>query len=252
MDKASMMLGYLVGKQIAGMRSAKKTPIAYRFEEIASYYMVASPLPKWDTEKYRFAFFSNRKLYAFTEPISVANAFSTGAINCEGIVCDYIDSFKERGKWGEWSAFEAGKSAVPPEWANYTVYYADGTLCQESFAPVPIYLPAVLFDGEIKANANGEFGYANIRLAVEFAVGDVLRITLDGVTKDFEVIQSGSYGYAGNQGLDNAYTTENDPDDGDDVLIRMDSTGVNFRDAVVYTRTTGTHQLKIELISMGQ
>ena len=51
MDKTSMTLGYLVGRQIAGQRRVvEKTPIAYLYNGVQ-----LPPLPEWDDKTYPYA-----------------------------------------------------------------------------------------------------------------------------------------------------------------------------------------------------
>lgn len=59
MDKTSMTLGYLVGRQIAGQRRAVKQPIAFLYNGVR-----LPPLPEWDKTVYPYAVIQ----YAIQEP----------------------------------------------------------------------------------------------------------------------------------------------------------------------------------------
>ena len=263
MDKTGLTLGWLVGRQIAGQRKAQeKQPVAYRYGEIVSgTYAVAPALPSWDKNKYPYACIDNYGgLYVTTTPLiarqTSSNSFWSVHTESDTLRCEYIDSKKDRGKWGEWSAVDIGTNVSGLYWSNHDIYKTNNEIYNEAFEPVPLYLPLVLFDGECETKEGFSYGDPfpgyGFNLAAEFAVGDTLRITLDGKVHEYVAYEYGGYiAYAGNAFLRYSSNT-GVKDDGGDVLLCMEGYSHWIRTAYIYTRTPGTYQLKIELISMEQ
>ena len=77
MDKASLTLGYLVGRQIAGQRRAvEKTPVAYLYGKDK---VRLPPLPEWDDKTFQYVYLSYTEdgagvyaIYAFTAPKEIS------------------------------------------------------------------------------------------------------------------------------------------------------------------------------------
>lgn len=257
-DPESFLIGYQIGCRLRAQRAIKK-PLLYRYGEITTgTYAVAPPLPHYNKEVYRYAAIDGYNgLFVSKEPI-VARQNSAGnwipTIESDALLFKLIDNKSERATWGESTNIEAGKTLVSIYWCDYDLYKANGEIFKKAFEPVPMYVPIVLFDGEhttTEGFSDDYIGYG-LNLNAEFALGDTLRITLDGKTYEYVAFEYGGYeAAAGNTFLGDVSGT-GALDDGNDVFVRMGGYGIWLRTAYVYTRTAGIHRLKIELIATGE
>ena len=155
MDKPSLTLGWLVGKQIASQRRIQeKHPIAYLYNGVQ-----LPPLPEWDKGKYPYAYImdvpnstdgsSNYVLILSTVEFINRLAgliFTTlyGKADGEAIVYTY-NTIADT----EWRQTDivynvaAGEkiehSFLDVHWANTDVYYDNGSLCRSASDPIPVY-----------------------------------------------------------------------------------------------------------------
>lgn len=149
MDKNSMTLGYLVGRQIAGQR--RKKPVAYLYNGVR-----LPVLPEWDGEKYPYAFI-------------VGLSTSTGGINYDFVVCAnpltyttarrpdfsyyyavslYGDGCTFDLENDEWVIWDVGKllsgnyeaDKILFLWSNHDIVNsADGSIYLAKSDPIPVY-----------------------------------------------------------------------------------------------------------------
>lgn len=168
MDKTSLTLGWLVGRQIAGQRRAvEKQPIAYLFNGVQM-----PPLPEWDREMYPYAailgdsagnFWNySTRLILSTVPLLYAGdnilywsamygtaagssiAYEWSNLN-DSMLITYEPGFIRAENLDE--TFEAGGGASARGlannllWANYDVYkHPSGTtLVLAASDPIPVY-----------------------------------------------------------------------------------------------------------------
>ena len=147
MDKSSLTLGWLVGRQIAGQRrTQEKQPIAYLYNGVQ-----LPPLPEWDKVKYPYAFIWEfvgiYKLSVFDTPLRY------GIVNGEH--CIYLSAgaegllYNSKLTDGEYKSWEYVKEEIiaesvelTPFWANHNVISdSDGSAYLEASDPIPVYEP---------------------------------------------------------------------------------------------------------------
>ena len=157
MDKASLTLGYLVGRQIAGQRRAvEKTPVAYLYGKDK---VRLPPLPEWDDKTFQYVYLSYTEdgagvyaIYACTAPKHLTGTASDGKPwiefdNGEAVLFSgglWIGGYDPRRKFKDFTEY-----TYPPEgtaftsglpiWTNYSIYNADGSLYLEKSDPIPVY-----------------------------------------------------------------------------------------------------------------
>lgn len=141
MDKTSMTLGWLVGRQIAGQRrTQEKQPIAYLYNGVQ-----LPPLPELDREKYPYAViqhFQDGAILYLTDarPYSyVLNDGVTVAIRADG----ETKSYSLRSLADEWDThivnsymYFYGTEFI---WTNTDILYADSTVAFSASDPIPVY-----------------------------------------------------------------------------------------------------------------
>lgn len=145
MDKASMTLGWLVGRQIAGQRKAvEKQPIAYLFNGVQ-----LPPLPDWDKETYPYAVIHSAVsgggyyLYLHSDTPSVHVESSAGELwygtpNATTISMHVYPSFETEWKY---QLTYGGASAMLKQvvWANHDILNSDGSVYLSASDPIPVY-----------------------------------------------------------------------------------------------------------------
>lgn len=151
MDKSSLTLGWLVGRQIAGQRrTQEKQPIAYLYNGVQ-----LPPLPEWDKERYPYAWMTitgevlyvvdkphmrctgdNGKDYFYINGNSESGEFVNYAVyklSADGT--NFVYSSKGDNVDGRWLGM-----SYPPLWTNYDVIDVDdGSVYLSASEPIPIY-----------------------------------------------------------------------------------------------------------------
>jgi hypothetical protein len=200
--------------------------------------------------------------YAFTEPLTAnittnlfGNQIYSPVHKTPFLMNKYVldSASPRRGRWSGWEVAPEGTSinfSINDGWVNHDVIASDGTKPFVGSEPVPVYLPCVLFDGEITAETDaGNFTFDVINYLFGLAPGDVLGITFDGVyeecTVEFEYEGEPYSLVVGNRGL----TDSDAEDDGRDFYMCNFYYFAPYHGAYFYTRTPGTYHLKIELIA---
>lgn len=139
-----MTLGYLVGRQIAGMRSAKKEPIAYSYNGA-----MFSALPEWDRERYPYAviqvplFADHPTLYVYEErPHYTDEGWAVGLeFDSDGAYYWWDYSYAS----GEWVAnregnhVEGGSHSSDVLWTNFDLLDGSGNIFLAASDPIPMY-----------------------------------------------------------------------------------------------------------------
>ena len=131
-------------------------------------------------------------------------------------------------------------------WTNFDIYNEDGSVYIAASEPTPVYLPLVLFDGEVTTEPEAveifgaPSGHADLPMSC--IIGDTVEVTVNGVSSKHIVALHNdfAYYYAGNLGL----SVDGVEDNGADWLI-----GFYHYGARLFTRTAGVYQLKIERIA---
>ena len=226
----------------------KPVPVQAETATMYSYNGTVLPaLPEWDKEKYPYVAMcgSARCLYAFSvQPVqALSTLYDFEAPYLVAPLNDYT-------AWGEWELGETARKTFVPKWANYDVMLKNGSIRLSASEPVPVSMPYVLYDGEVtttKADYSDSAG-TTIQIATLFKIGDTLRITFNGVTETRTVTNAETYEWAlvGNNGL-NGNDTEGVDDGGEWLMTYPFYSQLAFF-CYFYTRTAGTHTLKIELL----
>lgn len=139
MDKQSMILGWLMGRQIAGMRNAvERKPVAYLYNGVQ-----LPALPEWDKEAYPYAVLSEHTdgdgsiYYRF---VALPNK-RVVVLPDSGVTT--MNTFSETGyKFTGTGWVEHRLLFAYPIWANYDVYRREadgGALYLAASDPVPVY-----------------------------------------------------------------------------------------------------------------
>ena len=138
MDKTSFTLGWLVGKQIAGMRMVKGEPVAYLYNGVR-----LPALPEWDMEVYPYAVIHdyNDFLVLTSKPFLTPN---------ESVFGDYVSIEKcslkryklTDGAWVYYDEAEESGASVGYDnliWSNHDIPGLDVTVYLEATDPIPVY-----------------------------------------------------------------------------------------------------------------
>jgi len=142
MDKQSMTLGMLIGRQIAGLRSARKEPVAYLYNGVRF-----PVLPEYDAEKYPYIACSLSGYFvAIQNPSRLEHISTTGKI-CLGAAPGESFLLWSYGSTGEFTSVVETENPhdyyqvliTDPIWSNYDILDADGNLYLAASEPVPVY-----------------------------------------------------------------------------------------------------------------
>lgn len=133
MDNKSKALGYLIGKQIAGMRRVTKEPVAYLYNGVRLPKLPETELPYLVIGKLMNAdgSIAGYQLFAF-ETAKTANV--NGLVGGLGIP----DKYYVTSEMPEWH-FGIKTQLIPPIWANYDILNNDGELYLAASEPIPVY-----------------------------------------------------------------------------------------------------------------
>jgi hypothetical protein len=139
MDKTSMTLGWLVGRQIAGQRKAQeKEPIAYLYNGVQ-----LPPLPEWDREMYPYAVLTN-----IVGSYSLELYYDNVLYHKDGVVyfkqdITILRSFldKDTTQWGDFEErlYSEGDVWIIPMWTNTDILNSDGSVYLAASDPIPVY-----------------------------------------------------------------------------------------------------------------
>lgn len=155
MDKTSLMLGWLIGRQIAGQRTKQKTITGYSYNGT-----VLPALPEWDSSAYPYAvidlnFYDGEptawnlaRIYFSPVPLvrkeNVDLLVSTNG-NAEVMIYKWT---QETGTWENDGTQQIGKTVDMGAigggvtgfiWTNTDLYNEDGTLYLPASDPIPVY-----------------------------------------------------------------------------------------------------------------
>lgn len=233
-------------------------PIAYSYGDIC-----VPQLPTYDETAYPYLYlYLYSTAYAVPSAITVTkpNSWSSVKATLETpFLCSKLKA-DENGKeyWTEWEVVTESTTITTSSincWTNHdivntsanTVYLAAGD------EPTPVYLPEVLFDGDVTTEdaSYSDSADATICSTNAFMVGDTLRVTINGVSEEctLERVATSNQIQVGNAGLNG-----NDidaPDDGGEWLLAWVISGSPAnRRVYFYTRTAGTYSLKVERIAI--
>lgn len=142
-DAASMLMGRLVGRAIAGQRGKKAEPselIAYLYNGVQ-----LPKLPEWDKETYPYAYISRevewvgdshyRVLYMTRNPLTINEneevQMPDGNATCL-IYAPYTT-------WGAVNESTWSTNGFAPVWTNTDILYEDGSVAIAASEPVPVY-----------------------------------------------------------------------------------------------------------------
>ena len=137
MNKSSRLLGFLVGRQIAGQRRAvEKVPVAYLYNGVR-----LPALPEWDREAYPYAFIAHtikKYIYFFvlTEPTYHTNDSGQWVITA---VSHSVTDYSNPGEWRPSSMETIERVVGSLMWSNFDMLKSDGSISLEASEPVPIY-----------------------------------------------------------------------------------------------------------------
>lgn len=229
------------------------------------------PLPSYDTTAYPFLYISSyTTAYAFSSEVAVKkSAIGTKSITPEAT---YIKSklttpndYVGKEYWSEWEEVSAGTKISAPGngWTNHDLLLTDGSVFNaKGDEPTPVYLPEVLFEGEVTTEDNGYGKYIkDITFVNTFTGGDTIRVTINGITKELVAEKPRAEGEfaSGTKYIGNKYLYSDDfTDDGGDWCLAGTLRNLNKVDGryngaywvTFYTRTAGTYSLKVERIAI--
>lgn len=146
MDKTSMTLGWLVGRQIAGQRSKQKTPIAYLYNGVQ-----LPALPELDGLGYLFIDNVGGGSYDLylTPKLPVVKQLPTGyGDNTGDWLCNVMGGqiwcYKpDLGAWAFKMNLETDEVGIwsfgQGLWSSHDVYNEDGSLYLAASDPIPVY-----------------------------------------------------------------------------------------------------------------
>ena len=131
MDKTSMTLGWLVGRQIAGHRRKKGTLVGYSYNGV-----ILPALPEWDREEYPYAFMHKAMRYQ----LWVGKEITYNGSDI-GIAGAYLHCFSKTDGWNE---LPGGTDVMvcdisKVEWANFDVLDENGAVVLNKSDPIPVY-----------------------------------------------------------------------------------------------------------------
>ena len=133
LNRTSLLLGWLMGRQIVGLREAQgQVPVAYLYEGVR-----LPPLPERVTKSdpHMVILQSDGKYYAYGLPgANMAN--TDGSMTIFGIVAYgngvvLID--------GAWADIDYGVLATKIVWSGYNITDENGTLHCAASTPIPVY-----------------------------------------------------------------------------------------------------------------
>lgn len=219
-------------------------------------------LREWDKTSYPYVYIhrDNCKAYATSAPLSVVVVTSfftsaTATLDAPFLCSTFKVDENNREYWTEWETVTESTETkmYKSGWSNYDILDADGNVFFSATDPVLVNSPIVAFDGEAVTEqtiAGIGFPADTLMVADRLAIGDKVRITLDGISAEYEVkkVPTSTQSLIGNAGL-NGNDTEAEDDGGDWLIAAVPFEGMGYRRIYFYTRTEGTHQLKIELLS---
>jgi hypothetical protein len=170
------------------------------------------------------------------------------------LMCEIVSSMRDRNKWSEWEMVSdsAEFKFRFDSWTNHDIVALDGTTPYAGSETTPIYLPYVLYNGDEIIDDDGYGAACTIFTAMDFTYGDILRITINGVSGEYVVKgeETNELPYVGNVCLlDGNGDME---DDGGDFAFTIAKVVPSSHQCYFYTRTAGTYQLKIELIEQAK
>lgn len=243
----------LAGKPLA----LAKQPVAYLYNGVR-----LPKLPEWDRVAYPYAVITGwRTAYVISEPFVVTDSapFDKATPKVPFLRSTRkSDEYSGKEYWSEWEEVAESETILLYSglWANHEILYTDETVCTpKGNNPIPVYLPEILFDGEVTVEAN-DVGICKVDIlfANYYAVGDTLKVTINGVTEEYTVIKGyfGGQEIIGNEELINSGLTGVVDTGGAWGIVNLGRTDTGAYDVRLYTRNPGTYQLKIERIALGQ
>ena len=261
-DPLSLFLGWKAGNWVARQRGkvSLKQPFGYIYNGLC-----LPALHKWDDETYPYVIYTTSGAIASSTPFTTSWRGLTYAVpSTPHLSCKL--SWSENGEsLSGWEKVDVnGDELLYQYWyTNHDIFKADGTVyCAAHDAPVPVYLPVVMFDGEVATAAFEGYGEiidyrGEFQSLCSWTVGDVIRVTFNGVTEEHivrvnEAAPKQYYGgVVGNTGLNDDYP---EYDTGEDWKIVPSTRSVSNGQALfrLITRTPGTYQLKIERITIAE
>ena len=143
MDKTSMTLGYLVGRQIAGQRKAKE-PVGYMYGDtermLPDIYKVYT---KELQEQYPYVFIMEKPRIIPQEETLYITADPTMLYHNTGfnVGYNYKSSYVTGEGWQEWVEATEGASVADSniQWANFDLLNEDGSIYLPKSDPIPVY-----------------------------------------------------------------------------------------------------------------
>ena len=230
--------------------------------------IIVPALLEWDKTSYPYVYIhrDNGKAYATSAPLSVVvvTGFFTSAtatLDAPFLCSTFKMDENNREYWTEWETVTESTEtkmygSYESGWSNHDILDADGNVFFSASDPVLVNSPIVVYDGEAVTEqfyTGGKplgFPADTLTVADRLAIGDKVRITLDGVSAEYEVKKAptSTQSLIGNAGL-NGNDTEAEDDGGDWLIAAVPFEGLGYRRIYFYTRTEGAYQLKIELLA---
>lgn len=135
-DPTAMLLGWLIGKRIAGQRgNEQKEPVAYLYNGVR-----LPALPEWDKEAYPYAYITEASvsttektflwLFSNQKTVNSDGKISYGGTGARPIRFESVD--------GNWEEIIVGAGIYPLIWCNVDTYHGS-TLYLPASDPVPVY-----------------------------------------------------------------------------------------------------------------
>ena len=259
----SWLIGYalgLAGKPLPINVSIAEIPFAYLYPVNYSITPdvtgVLLPCPReYDTATYPCLYIHDyQTAYAFTMAPTVKKGFTSTKLTP---TLPYLKSRLEADEngayhWAEWEEITVTQDIVMSGigWTNHDILTDDGEMylaaCEE---PIPVYLPCVLFEGDVTTTSTGSYPACTIKMRGAFVIGDRIRVTINGVSTEttLALVETSNQIQAGNAGL-NGNDIDAEDDGGDWLVAYVVNDGVYHR-AYFYTRNAGAYSLKIERIT---
>lgn len=135
-DRTSLTMGWLVGRQIAGMRTETgKTPVAYLYNGVQ-----LPALPEWDKETYPHAFIAHTGkmftyLFVLSDPTYLVGIEGDWCIKC----VNHSTLNKSTGVWIPGSGNTIERSVHSLVWSNFDMVSRDGSIAMSASDPIPVY-----------------------------------------------------------------------------------------------------------------